>query len=77
MVESVKIFPKDDIGALSSLVKRLRLVLYPKGEYVIKTGEIATDMYFIVNGMVCIYVGANIKVAELGKGKYFGEIALV
>jgi CRP-like cAMP-binding protein len=55
----------------------LKLVLYPAGEYVIKTGELATDMYFIINGMVHIYVNHNIKVAELGQGKYFGEIALV
>lgn len=77
MIESVKIFPKDDVGALGSLIQRLRLVLYPKGEYVIMMGEIASDMYFIIHGKVNIYIQNNIKVAELGSGKYFGEIALI
>lgn len=34
-------------------------------------------MYFVMHGMVQIYVGNNIKIAELGPGKYFGEIALI
>ena len=50
LIESVKVFPKDDIGALSSLIQRLKLLIYPKDEYVIQMGEIAQDMYFIIHG---------------------------
>jgi len=76
-VYKVKIFPKDDMGATSSLIKRLKLVLYPAGEFVVRQGEIATDMYFIVNGEVHIYVEGGIKVASLTSGSALGEMALV
>jgi len=51
LVEKVTFF-KDDIGALSSLIQRLKLVLFPKGEHVIKVGELADEMYFIIKGKV-------------------------
>ena len=36
LVESVKVFPKDDKGALQTVIKKLKLKVIPAGEFVIK-----------------------------------------
>jgi hypothetical protein len=42
LIKNVTLFPKDDKAAISALISRLELQLIPKGEYVIRDGEIAT-----------------------------------
>lgn len=39
-------------GMIKSVIKELKMVIYPKDEYIITNGEIGTEMYFIVKGMV-------------------------
>lgn len=54
---------------------------YSMGERIIKQGDVADGMYFIENGTVTISVldekGKEIEINRLGKGGYFGELALV
>lgn len=43
-------------------------------------GDAADGMYFIEEGSVSIRIeqdGGNVEVSTLGKGQYFGELALV
>lgn len=47
-----EVFPKDDKGAISTIIKKLKLLIIPKNEYIIRKGEIAQEMYFIVKGQV-------------------------
>jgi len=77
LVENVNIFPKGHEGALSSLIQRLQLVIYTAGEYIIKQGEMATNMYFVINGSVHIKDKNGAVIAQLSDGKCFGEMALV
>lgn len=54
---------------------------FEAGERVIKQGDAADGMYFIEEGTVTISVlddkGKQIEINRLGKGGYFGELALV
>ena len=54
----------------------LQLVLYPKGEYIIRVNEIACEMYFIISGTVCIKSKEGKILFTLSKGAHFGEMAL-
>lgn len=49
---------------------------YDSGELIIKQGEDASAMYFIVAGQVTVYKNNNF-IAKLNKGDFFGEMALI
>lgn len=53
---------------------------YADGEGIIKQGDVADGMYFIEQGSVSIRIdqeGEEVEISVLGKGQYFGELALV
>ncbi|EDW74503.2 uncharacterized protein Dwil_GK21366, isoform B [Drosophila willistoni] len=53
---------------------------YEGGERIIKQGDAADGMYFIEEGTVSVRMDqddAEIEISQLGKGQYFGELALV
>lgn len=47
---------------------------------ILKIGDAADGMYFIENGSVSIRIqqeSGEVEISVLGKGQYFGELALV
>ncbi|KAH8416202.1 hypothetical protein KR222_011007 [Zaprionus bogoriensis] len=53
---------------------------YEDGEQIIKQGDAADGMYFIEEGTVSVRMDqddSEIEISQLGKGQYFGELALV
>ena len=40
----------NEAGAKISIIKRLKIITIPSGEYILKKGEIGTEMYFILEG---------------------------
>ncbi|XP_064543421.1 cAMP-dependent protein kinase type II regulatory subunit isoform X1 [Drosophila montana] len=53
---------------------------YEDGEQIIKQGDAADGMYFIEEGTVSVRMDQDdteIEISKLGKGQYFGELALV
>jgi CRP-like cAMP-binding protein len=69
--------PLAQLALMASLMKPVRVV---PGEDVVKQGEIGSSMYVIRQGQVEVVVetdGADKRIAQLGPGEYFGEIALV
>jgi CRP-like cAMP-binding protein len=78
LVENAEIFPSTaDKGAISTLVQKLKIKIIPKGENIIRTGEIASEMYFIMKGIVKVFNSEGQVIAVLGKGHNFGEMALI
>jgi len=75
LIKNITLFPKDDKAAISALIYRLDLHILSKGEYVIKDGEIADCMYFILRGKVDV-IKADVVLATLEQGAHFGEMAL-
>lgn len=53
---------------MSSIIKDLELRIIPKGELVIRFGEIALEMFFIVKGSVNIISADGIHLATLSAG---------
>lgn len=53
---------------------------YNDGDSIIKQDDVADGMYFIEEGTVSIRIvqdGGEAEISKLGKGQYFGELALV
>ncbi|XP_041448058.1 cAMP-dependent protein kinase type II regulatory subunit isoform X1 [Drosophila obscura] len=53
---------------------------FESGERIIKQGDAADGMYFIEEGTVSVRMDqddAEVEISQLGKGQYFGELALV
>lgn len=54
---------------------------YSAGERIIKQGDVADGMYFVEDGNVRITIlddnGQEVEINRIGKGGYFGELALV
>lgn len=62
------------------LCDALKQMHFKDGETIIKQGDIATGMYFVEKGTVCVYMDLNDnreKINHIAKGGYFGELALV
>ena len=66
-----------DNGVISSIIHDLELRIIPQGELIIKYGEVAQEMYFIVKGQVNIISADGIHLATIGAGENFGEMALL
>ncbi|XP_004519271.1 cAMP-dependent protein kinase type II regulatory subunit isoform X2 [Ceratitis capitata] len=53
---------------------------FSSNDRIIKQGDVADGMYFIEDGSVVVKMdqdGREIEISRLGKGQYFGELALV
>lgn len=67
--------------AFIALTERMELVQAEPGEILIAEGEYAASMYIVIQGRVKVVRevegGAELKLAELGDGAFFGEMALL
>lgn len=79
-LQKVDFFYSLSFGDLDELIRSLRKKKAKKGEEIIKQGEIGDKFYLISSGEVSVNVKkgfGNKKVASLGDGDFFGEMALV
>ncbi|MES2711129.1 MAG: Crp/Fnr family transcriptional regulator, partial [Pseudomonadota bacterium] len=71
-------FPK---SALAALAPAARWRAFEPGQVVLEAGDLARDVFFIVEGEVRIITrgsaGQEIILNELGPGRFFGEIAAI
>jgi hypothetical protein len=77
LIHNCDVFPQEDQGAITTISNRLKRVLIPKNEYIIKQGELAEDMCFIMKGQVRVVTSEGQTLATLSKNKHFGEMALI
>jgi CRP-like cAMP-binding protein len=63
-------------GAFMELLARLSVVRLKKGEWVLREGEAGDACYLIAAGKVRV-TKAQVQVAELGPGSFFGEFAVL
>jgi len=72
---------KLDLDQLGLAASHLRSETYPPGSVVIRQGDPAHDFYIITEGVVEVLLrqpgGGELVVNRLGRGEYFGEIALL
>jgi ABC-type lipoprotein export system ATPase subunit len=68
---------KLDLDRLGLAASRARRVAVPAGAVVVREGELADAFYIVTGGAVEVLLEDRIVVNRLGRGDYFGEIALL
>lgn len=80
LLESVPMLKSLDSYERMTLADALLPRTFSDGECIIREGDEADGMYFVENGTVRITIvkdSRESEIAHAGKGKYFGEMALV
>jgi CRP-like cAMP-binding protein len=66
---------------IAELTQHSQLEVFPKNRFIIRQGELGDRLYFIVDGNVAVLReetgGGVTRLADLGPGDIFGEIALI
>jgi CRP-like cAMP-binding protein len=76
-IKLLQVLPPEEVVQLIPHVKTTR---FSAGETIFREGDIASKLYFIVEGSVQVIRGSDTDskfIAELGEGDTFGEIALI
>jgi CRP/FNR family transcriptional regulator, cyclic AMP receptor protein len=80
-IRSVPLFSSLDDSAAASLRSLLRVRNLPSGTPIFKAGDMGDAMYLIEGGRVRISVidteGNSVTLAELARGDFFGEMAIL
>ena len=77
LIRTWEAISKENIGEVMSIVEELELVTFPEHEYIVKIGEVADEMYFIVDGLCQVLSADGTQLAVLKQGQNFGEMALL
>jgi voltage-gated potassium channel len=77
LVAKVPLFRNLDAARIAAVAGVLRARRAERGERLIRKGDQADSMYFIVSGEVEIDQENQAPLARLGAGDFFGEIALI
>ncbi len=75
LLQQVPIFSSLDKKGLSNIAKVAGKKTYKSGETIEKQGDKALSFFLILDGGVDVRRGGK-KLAKLGKGQFFGEMAL-
>lgn len=80
-LKSVTMFEKLNDNTLRQIADVLKVSTYEANERIIKQGEVGDKFYLIVSGKVSVTqssLGSSSReLVQLGRGKYFGELALI
>jgi cAMP-binding proteins - catabolite gene activator and regulatory subunit of cAMP-dependent protein kinases len=78
MINKSDLFPQNDDGFIMSFIRKFSFILIPVDEYVFRKGEIAEEIYFIVEGEAAVYDDdeKNILIT-LKKSAIFGEMGVI
>ena len=77
LVAKVPLFRTLDAARIAAVAGVLRARRAERGERLIRKGDQADSMYFIVSGDVEVDQETSAPKARLGAGEFFGEIALI
>ncbi len=77
ILRKIDIFESLDDDALSDLTLLLDVKTIPLDKIIIKKGELGSNLYIILSGVVIIMADDGSRVAEMGPGEIFGEMSLL
>ena len=78
IIRKVPLFAGANDAFVRELVSGLRPVIFTPGDFIIRSGEIGDDMFFINRGRVVVLTADEKDVvAELSDGNFFGEMSLL
>ena len=75
MLQEVPLFSSLDKKAINNIANSAGKKTYKSGITIAKEGEKAVSFYLILDGAVEVHRGKEV-LAKLGKGQFFGEMAL-
>lgn len=76
ILQSIDIFSHSSNDILTGIARMLKTIQVKNGQGIIKKGELGNCMYIIYEGNVKIHDDIYM-IADLGPGKFFGEISLL
>ena len=68
LIENWEAFPKNSPGSLQTVIKKLKLIIIPKNERIIRVNEVAQEMFFIVKGFCKVIKADGLELATLKSG---------
>jgi len=74
---SVPLFSKAPVAVLETLALAVRASVYMPNDVIIREGMYGEDMYIVGDGRVVVSSADGVMVAVLGRGAFFGEMALL
>jgi len=81
LVRRIPLFADFTPSQMRQLIMKMRVETVPEGRRVITQGEPGDEFYVLLEGTVGVRIraadGAETQVATLGRGEFFGEIALL
>ena len=51
LIKSWEVVSGTDLGEIVSIISQFDLVTFPENEFIVKFGEVADEMYFIIEGI--------------------------
>ena len=69
-----RIWLQEEIAALAELSTARR---YQAGQRIVCAGEPANSLFFLQSGMVSVKLPSGVRLASLGPGMEFGEMAII
>jgi CRP-like cAMP-binding protein len=80
-LQSSTLFSSFERETLVEIVASTELRSYDEGDIIVTEGEPGSSLFLIVGGTVKVFTrtddGANLQLAELGPGDFFGEVSLL
>jgi len=82
VLQHVALFAMLDEAERAALAAHMTRHLFPANSVIVEQGESGASMYVVAEGLLYVYItqvesGQLLKVAEIGPGQFFGEIALL
>ncbi|XP_025425880.1 cAMP-dependent protein kinase type II regulatory subunit-like [Sipha flava] len=81
LIDSVPMLMSLQPNERMKLSDALELRYHKRGECIVSEGDPSNGMYFVVDGVVGVFVtrgaGKGARVNRIGKGGYFGELSLI
>lgn len=74
LIASIPFFEGKSRTFIANTIQALRPIIIQKGDYIIKEGSAADEMYFLIRGTATVYYGDS-EVNKLHEGAYFGEVS--
>jgi len=76
LIERIPFFKGKSQSFVADCIQLFQPMVVHEGDFIIKEGAAADEMYFLIKGRAAIYYGQK-KVKALVEGSYFGEIGCI
>lgn len=77
LLERCELFTGTDVDFMKELAIHLRPMVLTPGDTVFREGDEGREMYFVARGELDVIANEGRRIATMGPGDFFGEIALI